>query len=120
VIELKKNDLNYLAGIFDVRGFINFRPETYHYYITFNFYENEKNLWKEIAKVLKNLVPIKIYRYKKRKKEYQIYIGGKRNVWIFLNKILPFSLRKNEIATIIDLLEKKGYKKWKKDMEMFE
>ena len=45
---------------------------------------------------------------KKGQQEYQLWIGGKKNVRDFLMKILPYSNRANEIAMYIKFLEERG------------
>lgn len=103
-----ENNAKYLAGVFDVRGFIGLRPETYHYYIFFNFTEKELKLWEKIKKDIENFAWVKIYRLR-RGNEYQLYIGRKNNIRKFLQTILPFSKRKEEIITFLKILER-GYK----------
>lgn len=101
-----KNKISYLAGIFDVRGFINYRPENYVINISFNFYSTEKKLWNDIKNILEEFINVKIYQSKIRKKEFQLYIGKKNNVYTFLYTIFPYSLRKDEISTILSKLKK--------------
>lgn len=97
----------YLAAVFDVRGFVRINPKTYHYAVYFNFYDSEKELWENIKKAIDLFVPSKIYRSRKRKKEYQLYIGGKRNVYKFLSLVYDFSNRKRELKKVIDVLAEK-------------
>lgn len=109
---MEEKNIIYIAGIFDVRGFVNFRMKSYHYFIQFNFYEKEKNLWEKIIDILSKYFDIKVYQSKKRPKEYQIYIGKKHSVAYFLKTILPYSNRKKEIMAYLKFLEKGRYKKW--------
>ena len=108
---MKKEEISYLAGIFDLRGYVRYDYGRYYSYaIFFNFTEKDKELWKGIKKILDKVVVCRIYRSKKRKKELQLYIGSKKQVLNFLKLILPFSQRKDEISLIIKILETRGYK----------
>ena len=107
-------DWIYLAGVFDARGFVKFTyGSTYSYAVFFNFTEDNKKTWESIRKIVSKYFPCRIYRIKrsKGKKEYQLWIGSKKSVYEFLKAILPYSNRKEEIATYLKLLEEKGYKK---------
>ncbi len=106
--------LSYIAGIFDIRGFVRYDyGKNYQYAVSFNFTESEKAIWEEIGKDLKEFCHFKIYKAKRKKgkqREYQLYISGKKNVYNFLMKILPYSKRKKEIHLYLWLLRTKGRK----------
>jgi len=100
----------YLAGIFDVRGFIKLRLKKYQYAVFFNFTKNELEIWKKIKEIMDLFTIAKIYKSKKRIKEYQLYIGNKKNIKNFLAAILPYSIRKNEILMMLKVIERKKTK----------
>jgi len=105
-------EARYLAGIFDVRGFVRYDyGKGYHYSINFNFTEHDKKLWENIKKVFDKFFVTKIYKTRRIKgaKEYQLYLGGKKQVYNFLKMILPYTQRKEEVEKYIYLLERKGY-----------
>jgi DNA-binding transcriptional regulator WhiA len=101
---------SYLAGVFDARGFIRFQPENYHYSVFFNFTEKDSEIWKEIQKIVEEFAISKIYKSKKRKKEYQLYIGKKKNIKNFLMAVLPYSKRKEEILAMLKIIERRKKK----------
>jgi len=107
--------LEYIAGIFDVRGFLKYDyGNTYSYQVFFNFTEREKDLWLKIKEEMESICVPKIYKMKRKKgrqQEYQLCISGKRNAYNFLVNILPFSKRKEEIALMIKVLTERGRKK---------
>jgi hypothetical protein len=103
----------YLAGVFDVRGFIKLHKPTYHYAIYFNVYQTEIKLWKKIMNIIKSLpCHCKLYHSNKRK-EYQLWIGRKNNIMFFIEMILPYSNRKKELIEFYDFLKsRRKEKKW--------
>ena len=103
-------EIVYIAGVFDARGFVRYEyGTTYKYAVHFNFTKKDKKLWLKIKNLLSKFFVCKIY--KTRKNEYQLYIGGKKQTFNFLKSVLPYSFRKKEISLILNLLEKRGYKK---------
>jgi len=108
---IRMDELSYLAGVFDTRGFIKYTyGDTYSYAVFFNFTENEKDVWEKIKKIIDKYAIARVYKMSRKKgqQEYQLWIGGKKNVRDFLMKILPYSNRANEIAMYIKFLEERG------------
>lgn len=93
----------YLAGVFDVRGHLHIKTEKdekgrTRFNVFFYFTDNDKEVFYEIHNFL-NEQGIKNSIYFIRKKsnlnEYQLYITNRKDVVRFLERIYPYSLKKD-------------------------
>lgn len=110
---IKKIMWSYIAGVFDVKGFIVITdPKRGKYFVQMNFTDRQKEIFEKVAEMLLELgIDVKIYKARRLKgnlQEYQLYISKKLNVYKFLENILPYSLRKEEIKEAMYTLETQG------------
>jgi len=112
--ELKKEImLSYIAGVFDIKGFfIITDTKRGKYAVCMNFTDRQKEIFEKVVDMLIELgIDAKIYKARRLKgnlREYQVYISKKLNVYKFLESILPYSNRKEEIEEVMHILETQG------------
>ena len=108
----KKMDI-YLAGVFDVRGFININlnPDEKgrtKFNVYFNYTDTDSHIFEQIQEMLqKEGIKSSIYkvrRKKGKKKEYLLYITNRHDSVKFLKRILPYSLSKTKIMEALNKL----------------
>jgi len=106
----------YLAGVFDMRGFlqVNLVKDSKgrtKFNVFFNFTERDLEIFKCLSNWLnRNGIKNSIYRIRRVKgeKEFQLYITNRRDSISFLEHILYFSLRKEEIVKSLNLIKPKS------------
>jgi len=94
----------YLAGIFDARGFIKVnltkdKKGRTEFNVYFNFTDNDKNVYNKICNFLNEQgIKSSIYFIRRKKgwlNEYHFCITNRRDTIKFLERIYPYSLKKD-------------------------
>ena len=97
----------YLAGVFDIRGFLHIKTERDEkgrtkFYLFFNFTEKDEDIFRKISNFLNEQgIKNSIYFLRKKSnlnlKEFGLWITNRRNTVKFLERIYDYSLKKDFI-----------------------